>query len=316
MQSIYDIRAHDPFIVTDYERGCYFWVSDALLTGREGKECGGVDIRRSSDLVHFTEPFAAWRPDKDFFAQWQYWAPELHFYNGRWYMFVTTTGEMKGAGIETGVFPPDKVRGTMVFVSDKPEGPYESWSDGPLTPLNILTLDGTFYIDKLGTPWMVYCHEWLQVIDGTIEAIRLSPDLKTAVGEPIHLFKASDAPWATGGYCESYGGVEYNKTVYVTDGPFMFNDLSGGLCMLWTTSANSTYTTGISRSSSGEIAGPWVQTEEPLFVGDGGHVMLFKTLEGKDMMAMHCPHTVRDRSERLKLIPVQYTDTGLILLEH
>ena len=314
MESIIDIRAHDPFIVSDKERGCYFWAADSLLLRREGRECGGVDIRKSTDLVNFEEPVAAWRPPKDFFAQWQYWAPELHFHNGRWFMFTTTTGEMKGAGIETGAFPTDKIRGTMVFVSDKPEGPYEPWSDGPLTPLNMLTLDGTLYVDKKGKPWMVYCHEWLQVIDGTMEAIPLSEDLKKAAGDPVHLFKASDAAWSKGGYCESYGGVEYKKTIYVTDGPFLFHDLSGGLCMLWTTSSNGVYTTGIARSPSGEVTGPWFQSETPLYDQDGGHAMLFKTLEGKDMLAMHIHHSTRG-NERLKLIPVKYTETGITLLE-
>jgi len=41
---------------------------------------------------------------------------------------------------------------------------------------------------------MVYAHEWIQVIDGTMEAIRLKDDLSDSIGEPIHLFKASDAP--------------------------------------------------------------------------------------------------------------------------
>ena len=314
MQSKNDIRAHDPFIVTDQKRGCYFWAQDSLLTGREGRDCGGVDIRRSTDLKNFEEPTSAWRPPKDFFAQWQYWAPELHYHNGNWYMFTTTTGEMKGSGIETGAFPKDKIRGTMVFISDKPEGPYEPWSDGPLTPHDMLTLDGTFYVDKNNKPWMVYCHEWLQVIDGTMEAIPLSDDLKKAIGEPIHLFKSSDAPWSTGGYCESYDGVVYQKTIHVTDGCFMFKDLSGGLCMLWTTSSKGAYTTGIARSPNGEITGPWMHSENPIYDKDGGHPMLFKTLEGKDMIAMHSNHHKRGE-ERLLIYPVKYTDTGLIILE-
>jgi hypothetical protein len=39
-----------------------------------------------------------------------------------------------------------------------------------------------------------------------------------------------------------------------------------------------------------------------------------KDFEGADILAMHCPHSVRDRFERLKLIPVRYTATGLTLL--
>lgn len=316
MRDVRTIRAHDPFIVTDHGRGCYWWAADSLLsTGREDRTCGGVDIRRSDDLVTWSDPIPAWRPPTDFPAQWQYWAPELFEWKGRWYMFTTTTGVKAGEGILAKPFKPDHYRGTMIFVSDKPEGPYEPWSDGPIVSRDLLTLDGTFYVDKGGKPWMVYCHEWLQTVDGTIEAIALTDDLKQAAGEPTLLFKASDAPWAKGGYTEKYGDMEFHATIYVTDGPFLFDDLSGGLCMLWTTSNEGVYTTGIARSPSGGLLGPWEQTDAPLYDRDGGHAMLFKTLEGKDMLAMHCPHTVRDRSERLKLVPVAYTDTGLTLLE-
>ena len=43
-------------------------------------------------------------------------------------------------------------------------------------------------------PWMVFCHEWVQIGDGTMDAVRLAADLSKPVGEPIQLFRASDAP--------------------------------------------------------------------------------------------------------------------------
>ena len=54
-------------------------------------------------------------------------------------------------------------------------------------------IDGTLYISKVGTPYMVFCHEWKQIHDGTVCAVELSPDLKKSVGEPRELFKASSA---------------------------------------------------------------------------------------------------------------------------
>ena len=38
---------------------------------------------------------------------------------------------------------------------------------------------------------MVFVHEWVQISDGSICAIELSWDLKTAVSEPLLLFHAS-----------------------------------------------------------------------------------------------------------------------------
>ncbi len=42
---------------------------------------------------------------------------------------------------------------------------------------------------------MVYAHEWIQLVDGNMEAIQMTPDLTSSVGQPFFLFKASDAPW-------------------------------------------------------------------------------------------------------------------------
>ena len=86
--------------------------------------------------------------------------------------------------------------GTVIAIADEPDGPFILRDkDRPHTPWDFMALDGTLYVDPDGKPWMVYAHEWVQKIDGTFEAIRLEDDLGQSVGEPIHLFKASDAPW-------------------------------------------------------------------------------------------------------------------------
>ena len=39
-----------------------------------------------------------------------------------------------------------------------------------------MALDGTFYVEN-EVPYVIYAHEWIQTLDGTMEAIRLAPDL-------------------------------------------------------------------------------------------------------------------------------------------
>lgn len=58
---------------------------------------------------------------------------------------------------------------------------------GPTPPANLTPLDGTLYVDPSGQPWMVYAHEWLQTIDGPMEAIRLAPGLFRTIGDPVFL---------------------------------------------------------------------------------------------------------------------------------
>ena len=60
-------------------------------------------------------------------------------------------------------------RACHVLVSDKAEGPYRPMEDKTYLPAEKPTLDGTLWVDTDGKPYMVYCYEWLQTWDGTIE---------------------------------------------------------------------------------------------------------------------------------------------------
>ena len=70
-------------------------------------------------------------------------------------------------------------------MSDSPKGPFRPVGNRPVTPEGWHCLDGTLYTDRKGAPWLVFCHEWLQVGDGQICAVPLSEDLSEAVGEPV-----------------------------------------------------------------------------------------------------------------------------------
>ena len=186
-------------------------------------------------------------------------------------------------------------------MADSPRGPFKPVKMKPVTPDGWHCLDGTLYVDRLGKPWMAFCHEWLQVYDGQICAVPLSDDLGEAVGEPIILFRASDGPWTAD--ATRPGG-------YVTDGPFLYRLKSGILIMLWSSfSPSGGYTVGYARSMSGEIQGPWVQEQKPLYALDGGHAMLFHSFGGELMMSLHCPN--RHDAKRILLFEMEETYDGL-----
>ena len=158
--------------------------------------------------------------------------------------------------------------------------------DEPVTPKGWQCLDGTLYIDKAEKPWMVFCHEWVQVYDGQVAAVPLSDDLSEAIGDPIILFRASDAPW--GGNLVKKNEKFHNGNI--TDGPFLHRMKNGTLIMLWSNFTNDGYATGYARSAWGEIQGPWIQEENPLYALDGAHSMLFYTFDGQLMMSLHSPN--------------------------
>jgi len=73
----------------------------------------------------------------------------------------------------------------------------------------------------------------------------------------------------------------------VTDGPYLFSTGTGRLGMIWTSWIYDVYTQGVAYSKSGNLQGPWIQEKEPITPPNYGHGMLFNTLSGKLIMAIH-----------------------------
>jgi len=303
-----DMRIRDPFFVTDKENGCYWLVHSGSAEDRKRYPNCAAFLRRTEDLENFEESIPILTLDGP--ADGQGGAPEIHYYEGAWYLFTTWITHQEG--VETGAYPPGKCKGTAIFRSEKLTGPYEMWTDGPPMAPDIVNLDGTLFVDKKGQPWMVYCHEWIQIHDGTVEAIPLTKDLKAAAGEPIVLFHGSEAPWTKPDYIVEYRGTPVDDETYVTDAPFLFYDKSGALCTLWSTGGESIYKTGIVRSADGTIEGKWEHLPEPIYDNDGGHGMIFTDLNGQLCLSIHQPNEkILATNERLHVLPAEITECGL-----
>ncbi len=271
----------DPCILADSATMTYY------MTGTGGK------MWKSRDLKTWSGPFDVVETDT---LSWMgkqpmIWAAELHRHNGKYYYFATFTnqktilGEYRGNKLER--------RASHVLVADRAEGPYRPMDDETYLPADKLTLDGTFWVDADGKPYMVYCWEWLQNWDGTIEKIELKPDLSGSVGEGEILFRASDSPWSR----EVVDGkVRPNR---VTDGPWLFRTQTGRLGMLWTSWIDNVYTQGVAYSESGTLDGPWIQQDEPVTPPDFGHSMLFRTFDGRLIMSVHSHKSVDGRYLRV-----------------
>ena len=261
-----DINVRDPFILT-HEGKYYLYGTRAVHTWvQEIRDGYGFDVYESEDLVNWQGPVSIFENYEGFWGDFQFWAPEVHKYNGKFYLFATFTDR-------------EYNRGTAILVSDPPNGKFKEHSCGAVTPKEWQSLDGTLYVEN-GTPYMVFCHEWIQVKNGEVCAIELSRDLKSPVGKPFTLFLASD-------------GRGWVKPVdlgcYVTDGPFMIN-LDGELICLWSSFGEGGYVEAIARSSNGKINGKWEVDEKLLLEKDGGHGMIFEDLEGKLNFVYHTPN--------------------------
>ena len=223
-----------------------------------------------------------------------HWAPEVHKYNGAFYMFTTYLSNITNH------------RGCVILKSSSPLGPFVPISDSYVTPRDWDSIDGTLYVDDDGQPWMVFVHEWTSTDDGVgrMAAAKLSDDLTHFISEPIELFRADDAWW-------SYG--------IVTDGCWMYKTESGSLLMLWSNWDSEGYCVGIAVSESGSIEGPWRQEQTPLyskaFSGkyDGGHGMIFTHTDGNKYLVIHSPNNAdAGRPEKPVFIPLAEQNGTLV----
>lgn len=293
-----DIYIRDPFVLVDQTSGTYYLYRSTYknVADANGKGIGGVEVFRSKDLKEWEGPKTVLTVPADNWITGGIWAPEIHRYKGKYYIFATINTDMIWKRGKEGQ-PPYYFRGTQIFWSKSPEGPFQAFDRVPATPMDQMCLDGTLWVED-GKPWMVYCHEWVETVDGEMMVRPLKKDLSAPSGEPLRLFCASAAPWVS-------------EKCMVTDGPFLYRTKNGKLLMLWSSMGPEGYALGVSESSTGKVTGSWRHHEKPLFSKDGGHGMVFRALDGKIYLSLHAPNG--GGLERAHFIELEDTGDDLII---
>jgi arabinan endo-1,5-alpha-L-arabinosidase len=281
-----EFRIRDPFILPVAAEKKYYMFGTTALRGESMTGGPHFDCYEGTDLVHWHGPHRIFDGPPDYWGTEDYWAAEAHRYRGRYYLFASFKA-------------PGKCRGTDILISttDSPLGPYVPHTENsPITPHDWECLDGTLFVDEADQPWMVFCHEWVQVSDGTICAVPLSPDLRRPIGVPTLLLAASESGWS-----EPHNGKDR-----ITDGPFLHRTRTGKLLMMWSSVLKGKYAMGVATSESGKLQGPWQHTHPVLVGDDGGHGMLFRDFSGNLLLSVHRPN--RGPAERPILFAID--DSG------
>lgn len=226
-----------------------------------------------------------------------FWAPECHYYRGRFYLFTSVFSSRSGH------------RNISVYRADDPLGPFEDISDGCVGKPEWDTIDGTLYIDKYGKPWLAFVHEWTSLPDkiGRMAVARLTDDLARFASEPKEIFRATDTPFARNN---------------VTDGPYLYETDGGRLIMIWSNHGEKSYFIAKAYSDNG-IDGDWKQENEllyekgikPEFEFDGGHGMIFVDKKGKLRLALHTPNSKFDGNYEHLIIPELEEKNGTIVIK-
>ena len=270
-----DVSLSDPAIFADEASHMYY------MTGTGG------GVWSSPDLEYWTGPEYPITGNKDHWISEKpgVWAPEIYKRGNYYYMLPTLINRNIIIDSSNHVR-----RAVHVLRSDKPSGPYTiiPGGDETYTPANKSTLDGSLFEDKDGNIYLIYCHEWIQNQNGTIEYIKLKDDMSGTIGEGHIMSRAKDGKFNTGA---------------VTDGPFIFYTATGKLGMLWTSWRNDIYVECVAYSQSGTLDGPWIHEPMPIAPDQHGHGMLFRTFDGKLLLSIHSNFNIDYANQVFRRIP-------------
>ena len=283
----------DPFVLVTDE--AYYLYGSEVSHGWE--QCGYACYKNTGDLSSGKwEKLESQVYEKPKDALKNFWAPEVHKYEGAYYLFGTYFSAKTNH------------RGCTVMRSSSPEGPFVEISDGVITPHEWDAIDGTLYVDDAGDPWMVFVHEWTCTEDrvGRMAVARLSNDLSRFVSEPIDIFKANDPSWTSNG---------------CTDGPFMYKTKDEKLLMLWSNFVGKDYCVGVAQSKNGSPDGEWIHSDGLLFSKeisgneDGGHGMIFVGKDGKKYLSIHSPNRPTDTVKEEVIFVALKEENGRLVCE-
>ncbi len=231
----------------------------------------------STDLAHWRLVGWAWRKSAAAWAVGAFWAPEVTFYRGQFYL--TYSGLARGS-------KPDRLL-LALAVSDTPAGPYRDLHTPWFDP-GYSTIDGHIFVDDDGTPYLYFSRNGAQegYSFGINYGVRLERDLSTPAGEPVKLTEASQ-PWERVKWAENR--CNEGATVLKHAGRYYM-----------TYSANHTEFPhyGVGYATADQPLGPWIKADEnpilatnlELGVSAPGHNSIVRTPDGRELFIVYHTH--------------------------
>lgn len=330
------IEIPDPFVLPDHSRKIYHLYSAAphlylpqndgiedsvtvifapVFDGISGVHPGiqAIGKYQSSDLAAWDTP--TWVSNHNGAPAHEISAPEIHFFQGRYYLIVT---EMFLGG------RPSSIR---ILSSATPEGPFQSFGNRQTILPGTKTRDATLWVEN-DVPHLVYAHAVTRG-EGRIERVQLSDDLNETIGEPKLLFPASAGPWVQEIRADDFPDLsnytmktdeaayrsageptaESSWSIWDASGPWLYRTKTDELVILWSNKHARGRAVGIARSESGSIEGPWIHNTKPVWTDEDDlpgmmlttaglptspQPMLFKSFDERLIMligdARHQPH--------------------------
>src|SRR4030095_13231902 len=121
-----DVRMRDVCILADETTKTYYAVSSTFVPASEERGRPAVHAYTSRDLISWEGPHIIFQTPTGFWGDANIrgiWAPELHAYKGKYYLFATFDTDSQFPEQWRNWLPRVK-RGTQVLFSDAPLGPF------------------------------------------------------------------------------------------------------------------------------------------------------------------------------------------------
>ncbi|WP_027481644.1 glycoside hydrolase family 43 protein [Deinococcus pimensis] len=285
----------DPFVLR--HEGRYYAYGTG---GRPILEGRAFEVLRSDDLVTWESVGGALELLAHEGAQ-DYWAPEVAFHDGRFFMYYS-------AGIG------DKGHQLRVATSDHPEGPFRD-EGVVLTPDDPFTIDASPFRDEDGQWYLYYARDFLDGDRvGTALAVDRLEGMTRLAGEPRTVLRAT-ADWQIfRRNREMYGAVH---DWYTLEGPFVVKR-HGRYWLFYSGGAWEEPNYGVSYAVADHPLGPWREppSEGPTLlqsipgrVVGPGHNSLVTGPDGEDYLVYHA-WDVDKVARRLCIDRVDWTPEG------
>lgn len=281
----------DPFVLRA-DDGRYVMYGTSPELPRDGR---AFQMLVSDDLATWHDAGGALAMPSALEEGMEYWAPEVAFAQGRYWMYYS-----RGMG-DTG----HQIR---VASSVSPTGPFEDTGD-VLTSDLPFAIDPSPYQDADGSWWLFYATDVVEgERPGTVVAVQRLRDMTHLEGSRTIVLRAS-ADWQR---YESgrniYGGTHDWHTL---EGPAVLDDGHGGCILLYSGGNWQTPGYGVAVATAPSPSGPWLQDPEaqPVITSAStgligpGHCSVLTDATGEHQLFLHAwdEALIRRQPHRLPL---------------
>lgn len=274
----------------------------------------GITFYSSQDMLNWTEegrvftsgPAWAKKPAPSFDGH--IWAPDIHFHNGKYYLYYSVSGFGKNTS----------AIGVTTNATLDPRAANYKWSDQGLLLQSVPerdnwnAIDPNIIVDAKGEPWMAFGSFW-----SGIKLVKLDAS-RTRLAEPQvwHALARRERQELAG---EPNGKPEEIEGPHILKkGDYYYLFVSWGLCCQ---KERSTYHVVVGRSK--QVTGPYLdRAGKDMKLGGGslviggnanwkgvGHNSAY-TIDGRDLMVLHAYETADNYLQKLKILDIKWDKDG------